>query len=145
MNKSFSEEIIEIDGKEYKLFVNRIGIVNWEQKTGLQDKAKDIKEKYQKLDGEEANNVIEDDYDPFAEYSDLEADEAEMKEIYSKFYHMALYKHHKFTVSEANELFEKAIAEYGLNQLAELALQILDEVNAPSEQTKKLKALKSTK
>ena len=46
MDKNFSEEIIEIDGKEYKLFINRIGIVNWEKMTKAKRMGKALEEKY---------------------------------------------------------------------------------------------------
>ena len=46
MNKKFSEEIIEIDGKEYTLFMNRQGVVNWEKITKLKEKSQKYQEKY---------------------------------------------------------------------------------------------------
>ena len=142
MNKNFSEVIIEINGNEYTLFINRVGIVNWEKNYGIKEKAEDIEKKYKTLS---EKIEITDDYDPFAADYDIDAEEEEMKKMYSRFYHMALYKNHKFTIAEADELFNKAVEEYGLQQLADLANQMVEEANIPSQNLKNLKALKSTK
>ena len=142
MNKKFSEEIIEIDGKEYTLFMNRQGVVNWEKYTKLGEKSEKYKNKY--VDTKEIE--LTDDFNPFGDNDTLEEDTQEMKDIYSKFYWIALYTNHKFKISEANELFEKAIEEYGLEQLADLAQQMLDNVNTNTNQNlKNLKALKPKK
>lgn len=143
--KNFSEEIIEIDGKEYTLFVNRIGIVNWEKATKLSETAKELENKYK---NSEQNFEFNDNCDPFAtNYSDSEIDEDEKKlyDLYSKFYWMALYKHHKLTINEANDLFYKAIDEYGIQQLSDLAEQMIKNANNQNANLKNLKALKSTK
>lgn len=143
--KNFSEEVIEVDGKEYTLFINRIGIVNWEKATKLTDLAKTMESKY-KDSNEEI--VFNDDFDPFSEnYDSKEIDEDEQKlyDVYSKFYWMALYKNHKLSIKKANDLFHKAIEEYGIYQLAELAQQMIENANTQSGNLKNLKALKSTK
>lgn len=145
MNKSFSEEIIEIDGKEYTLFVNRIGVVNWEKATKLKDKSKYYEDKYANSDKEEYE--FNDDINPFeGDMKDLEEDEKTLIDVYSKFYWMALYKNHKLSVADANSLFEKALEEYGIEQLADLAQQMLENINSNNNKNlKNLKALKSTK
>ena len=143
MNKKFSEEIIEIDGKEYTLFMNRQGVVNWEKITKLKEKSQKYQEKYIDLN---EDFELTDDFDPFQEDKTLEDDVNEMHDIYSKFYWIALYTNHKFTISEANELFEKAMEEYGFEQLSDLAQQMLDNVNTNTNQNlKNLKALKPKK
>lgn len=145
--KNFSEEVIEIDGKEYTLFINRIGIVNWEKATKLQETASNIEKKYKN----KGNNPIEftDDIDPFQsdiDENELANDEKQLYDLYSKFYWVALYKHHKLSIKEADDLFYKAIDEYGINQLAELAQQMVSEANNQKYgDLKNLKALKSTK
>ena len=144
MNKKFSEEIIEIGGVEYTLFINRQGIVNWEKYTKLSEKSEKYKDKY--IDSKEDTFELTDDFDPFGDNDSLEEDEKEMLDIYSKFYWIALYTNHKFTISQANQLFEQAIEEYGLDQLADLAQQMLDSVNTNNNQNlKNLKALKPKK
>ena len=141
MNKNISEEIIEIDGKEYTLFVNRIGIVNWEKATKLASTIKNVQDKYSKED----DVVFDDNCNPFESNYDIDDDEKELYDIYSKFYWMALYTHHKLSINEANDLFYKAIDEYGINQLAELAQQMIEAINTDNRNLKNLKALKSTK
>ena len=154
MNKNISEEVIEIGGKEYTLFLNRKGIVNWERFTKLNEKA----EKYDKLRDELTKETTDDDVEidentnPFELYSDVDEDMletqlAEMKDLYAKFYWVALYTHHKLTLSQARELFEEAEKEYGINQLAELANQMLETANKDiiNKEPKNLKALKSVK
>ena len=141
---NISEELIEIDGKEYTLFINRAGIVNWEKATKLQATAKDLEEKYKNItDGE----VSEEDFEanPFGE-NDFDADEQHAIDIYRKFYFMALYKNHQLSKQEASDLFDKAIEEYGIDQLVELAQQMLTSANTNKQANlKNLKALKSTK
>lgn len=45
MNNHISEEIIEIGGKEYTLFLNRKGITTWENKTNISSKALELQKK----------------------------------------------------------------------------------------------------
>ena len=142
MNKNISEEIIEIDGKEYTLFINRTGIVNWEKATSLKTTAKELTEKYKEKDNK---IVFDDNFDPFSSEFDIDEDEKKLYDAYSKFYWMALYKNHKLTIKEADELFYKAVDEYGINQLAELAQQMIESANTDNTNLKNLKALKSTK
>ena len=152
MNKNVSEEIIEIGGKEYTLFLNRTGIVNWEKMTKLNDKA----EKYQKVAEQLTSDEeieITDNSNPLELYTGINEEELdnqfnEMIEMYVKFYWVALYTHHKLPLNQVRELFNEAIAEYGIDQLAELANQMIENANKDmmnSKERKNLKALKSTK
>ena len=70
-----------------------------------------------------------------------------MSDIYAKFYWVALYQNHKLSVSEAKKLFDKAVEEYGIDQLIQLANQMLENANKDlvGKSIKNLKALKSTK
>lgn len=145
MNK-VSEEIIEIDGKEYTLWINRAGIVNWEKATKLQATAKDLGEKYNNTDLENGE-VSEEEFEtnPFGE-NDYDADEEHLIDIYRKFYFMALFKNHNLSKQEAGELFDKALEEYGIDQLAELAQKMIETANKNNNSNlKNLKALQSTK
>lgn len=151
MNNNISEEKIEIGGKEYTLFLNRKGIINWEKFTKLDEKAErydELAQELKKLDDVE----ITEDTNPFELYDDvdeseLETELAEMIDLYAKFYWVALYTHHKLSLSQARELFEQAKEEYGMNQLAELANQMLETANKDviNREIKNLKALKSVK
>lgn len=142
MNNHINEEIIEVGGKEYTLFINRQGIVNWEKKTKLQKEANKIKEMVEQ-DDEEIE--ITDDTNPFEMYSIDEDEEVKKIEyIYIQFYWVALYTHHKLTISETEKWFSEAKEEYGFNQLAELVHQMVDNANRDNT-PKKLKALKQTK
>lgn len=151
----FSQEKIEIDGKEYILFLNRKGIVSWEKITTLQKQAKEMEKKYKEfVDVSESDFPIEvkDGDNPFEisggnEIDDLTADEEKLKDIYIKFYWVALYENHKLPISEVKNLFAKAEEEYGLEQLIGLANQMVEDANTDryGAKTKKLKALRPTK
>lgn len=152
MNKNISEEIIEIGGKEYTLFLNRIGIINWERMVNLNEKSNE----FNKLANEivEVNEDIEinEDTNPFEMYEDINENVlneqlAQMIDIYAKFYWVALYTHHKLSLSQARELFDIAMEEYGIEQLSELANQMIEVANKDmmKKERKNLKALKSTK
>ena len=54
--QEFSKEIIEIDGEEYTLFLNRKGIISWENITKVSKKANELQEKYK-----EVSNILNDD------------------------------------------------------------------------------------
>lgn len=148
MNKNISEEVIEIGGKEYKLFLNRKGITAWEQATKLDEKATEINNTIKKFK-EQGELEISDDANPFELYDDEELDRQyqAMFDVYAKFYWVALYTHHKLSLSEATKLFESAVQEYGLEQLSQLASQMITTANTDmfAGQRKNLKALKPTK
>ena len=153
--KEFSKETIEIDGKEYTLFLNRKGIVSWENITKVTKKTNELQNKYKgiidKINDDKPVEVT-DDTNPF-EYADDSAndllqDKELLRNIYIKFYWIALYENHKLPISEVEELFSKAEKEYGLEQLMGLANQMLEDANTnkyENTELKKLKALRQTK
>lgn len=153
--KEFSTEKIEIAGNEYTLFLNRKGIVSWEKITTLQKQAKEMEKKYKDFSGFSSNDEpvpVKDGDNPFElagqdEVDDLEADEAKLKDIYLKFYWIALYENHKLPISEVEKLFAQAEEEYGLEQLIGLANQMIEDANTDKygAKTKKLKALRPSK
>lgn len=153
--KEFSKEVIEIDNKEYTLFINRKAIVSWENITKFSEKAENIKEKYKNISEfkTEKNEVeVSDNDNPFdyanEEFVDIDEDEKLVRDIYIKFYWIALYENHKLPLSEVNELFVKAEEEYGIEQLIELANQMVEDANKNkygNTELKKLTALHQTK
>ena len=153
MVNNISEKHIEIDGKDYTLFLNRKGIASWENITKFSKKIQELNTKYQetieKVDDEPIN--VEDNSNPFDfsdtdEIKDLEKDEQELKDIYVKWYWIALYTNHKLTLSEVNDLFTKAEEEYGIEQLIELANKMTEQANKnQNANLKKLEALNQMK
>lgn len=149
--KELSTEKIEIDGKEYTLFLNRKGLVSFEKITKLSKKTEELKKKYSAIiDMTEDDKPIDvkDDDNPFdyakdSEVTDTEKDILELKEIYIKFYWIALYENHKLPLSEVSKLFDKAEKEYGIEQLILLANQIIDEVNKDRYENTEIKKLKA--
>lgn len=150
-----STEKIEIDGKEYTLFINRKGLLTWEKIAKVVQESKKMRDKYlNTIEKEENDNPIEisDKDNPFEFVDDdmveaLEDDETKLKEIYIKFYWIALYENHKLPISEVKTLFEKAEEEYGLEQLIALASQMIEDINKDKSgktPVKKLKALRPT-
>lgn len=153
--KEFSKESIEIDDVEYTLFVNRKGIVSWENITKVSQKAEELQKKYKKTIDKIKDNEpikVEDNANPFDyaddNVNDLEEDKELMRDIYVKFYWIALYENHKLSLSEVEKLFEQAEKEYGFNQLTELANQMISDANSDkygNTELKKLTALHQTK
>lgn len=154
--QEFSKETIEIAGNEYTLFLNRKGIISWENITKASKKAEEVQERHKDLIEMVATNdpiEVSDDANPFdyandAELDQLEAEIEQLKDIYIKFYWIALYENHKLSVSEVKELFNKAEEEYGLEQLINLANQMVEDANTNKYGTteiKKLKALRPAK
>lgn len=154
--QEFSKEIIEIDGKEFTLFLNRKGLVSWENITKITKKADQLNKKYKDtinsfnddlpIDVNDTDNPF--DYAKDEELEELSKDEEELRDIYIKFYWIALYENHKLSLSEAKELFEKAEKEYGLEQLMLLANQMIEDANKNkygNTELKKLTALHQTK
>jgi hypothetical protein len=153
--KELSTEIINIDGVDYTLFLNRKGIVAWEKFTKSEsERFAQISEKYQEILN---NNAVENfdgldnDTDPFEgleEIDNLDSDIEYMNRIYSRLYWILLYTNHKLSISDARELYNKACDEYGNEQVILLARQMVDEVNSEPKESKQLKnlaALKPTK
>lgn len=154
--KEFSKEKIEIGGEEYTLFLNRKGIVSWEKITQLQKQAKTLENKYKGLQGIDLDNDIpievKDGDNPFEiagsdEIDGIEEDEKKLRDIYVKFYWIALYENHKLPLSKVEELFNEAEKEYGLEQLVNLSNQMVEDANSNKygAKTKKLKALRPKK
>lgn len=143
MDKNISNVKIEIGGKEYTLFMNRTGLVNWESLTKLQEKGKKYENQLKEFNGE-----VTDDTNPFEMYTTddfeekMDETENETKDIYLKFYWIALYTHQKLSLDEVRKLFDKAIEEYGFQQLADLAMQIIEDMNT-NKVTGELKNLKA--
>jgi len=154
--QEFSKETIEIDGKEYTLFLNRKGLVSWENITKVSKKADELQNKYkgtiEKIKNSEPVEV-NDETNPFDyaddSVNDLLQDQEILKEIYVKFYWIALYENHKLPISEVEKLFDKAKEEYGLEQLIGLANQMIEDANTnkydKNTELKKLTALRQTK
>lgn len=147
----FSKEVIEIEGKEYTLFLNRIGIVAFE-KFSRQEKAKivELQKIYSEVD--ESNFVdITDDTDPFANLDDVMTVKEVRDKIYEKLFWIMLRTTHKLSFSEAKELYAKAKQTYG-SQVIALCDQMLEDVNLDkfsieedNKDVKKLAALRPTK
>ena len=148
--KELGTEIIEIAGNEYKLFLNRKGIVAWEKYAKEENaKARALQEKYKDLDNEE-DLVIEDDTNPFDNTEDVsEEDTNIISTSYRKLYWIMLFENHKLSYKEANKLYDLAIKEYGEVQLIQLATQMIQDANSNQmgdiNEIKKLPALKPSK
>ena len=150
--KEFGKEIIEIDGKEYTLFLNRKGVITWEKITNAIHKAEAIEKKYQNLDinglGEDVE--IKEGDNPFELADninlDIEDDSEEMLIIYKKLYWIMLYEEHKLDYKDVEILWDKAVEEYGVDQLVELAFQMIEDANTnKTSNLKNLKALRPKK
>lgn len=148
--KDFSKEIINIDGVDYTLFLNRKGIMAWEKITKVASRANDIESRYQNIGvhskNEEAIEVKDGD-NPFEllgeEENQLEKDENELIEYYIKLYWIMLYENHKLDLKDVKILWDKAVQEYGVEQLVDLALQMIDDANSNRTGNNELKNLKA--
>lgn len=145
--KEFGKEIIEIDGKEYTLFLNRKGILTWEKITNAIHKAEEIEKKYKDLEniGKIEEIEINDGDNPFelAENVklDIEDDSEAMLTMYKKLYWIMLYEEHKLNYKDVEILWDKAVEDYGVDQLIELAFQMIEDAN--TDKTSGLKNLKA--
>lgn len=147
----FSNEVIEIEGKEYTLFLNRAGVVAIEKFT-REEKLK--VENLQKIvDDVETGGIVEinDDTDPLAGLEDMvESSMIIQKNTYKKIFWIMLRTTQKIPFSEACRLYDAACQEYG-NQVDMLIEQMMSDVNVdritPEENknVKNLKALRPTK
>lgn len=144
---NFSEEKIEIDGKEYTLFLNRKGIVAWEKYNKEEvKKVQEIQDKYKDLLNGKESKMNEEN--PFEDVTEIDDDTKMMEKMFIKLYWIMLYTNHKMTLKEVEELWSKAIAEYGLEQLGELANQMIEDANKDllgKQEVKKLTALRPKK
>ena len=153
--KELSTEIINIDGVDYTLFLNRKGIMAWEKYSKSEkDKVSELRQKYENIikdNGVDNFEGLDDNTDPFEgleEIDNLQSDIDYLNNIYGRLYWIMFYTNHKFSISEANKLYQKACDEYGNEQVILLARQMVDEVNTDPDKGKQLKnlaALKPTK
>lgn len=147
----FSKETIEIEGKEYTLFLNRAGVVAIEKYT--REEKKKV-ENLQKIVSDVENGgivQITDDTDPLAGLEDMvETSKNVQKDTYKKIFWIMLNTTQKIPYNEACRLYDVAYEEYG-NQVDKLLEQIMSDVNEdktlPEENknVKNLKALRPTK
>ena len=146
--KELSTEIIEIGGKEYTLFLNRKGVIAFEKTSKILQTVNEMAKKYQHPVEEEME--IDPNANPFEVYgedNEVDEDTKKLKEVFIKFYWIALYEHQQLNLEEVRELFEQAEKEYGLGQLVDLGYQMIEDVNKDkgSVELKKLKALRPKK
>ena len=150
--KEFGKEIINIDGKDYTLFLNRKGILAWEKITNVSSKAAEIERKY--LDPEDIPSKedveINDGDNPFEIADNIkteyEEDEEKLITTYKKLYWIMLYEMHKLDYKEVEVLWDKAEKEYGVEQLMDLGTQMIEDANTNKAQNlKNLKALRPKK
>lgn len=146
--KEFSQEVIEIDGVEYTLFLNRTGILAWEKYSRKEnEEVWKLREMYNKINNSE-EEVIKEDTNPFEDAETLIKSEESTSKAYKKMFWILLYTNHKLSLEKAEELFDKACEEYGREQVIALEDQMVDDANkdrVTNENTKKLPALRPTK
>ena len=145
--KDFSKEIINIDGVDYTLFLNRDGIVTWEKLSNAMKKTSEIESHYKDGLPSLEEMEIKDGDNPFElakqQSSQLEKDEEMLTDMYIKFYWIMLYENHKLDLKDVKVLWEKAVQEYGIEQLIELGMQMLDDANRNKLENQNLKNLKA--
>lgn len=126
--KDFSKEIINIDGEDYTLFLNRKGIIAWEKYANEENsKLSEISKKYDNI--LDNNAEITDDTNPFEDIEDIEEDVNTVSNTYKKLYWIMLYENYKFSLSKASELYDKAVEEYGEGQIIALGNQMIEDAN----------------
>jgi predicted AlkP superfamily phosphohydrolase/phosphomutase len=150
----FSKEVIEIDGVEYTLFLNRAGLVAIEKFT--KEEMQKVEEAQKLANFMEDNNAeINDDTDPLEGLDKVEealnSIDTVKRDIYKKMFWIMLRTTHKLTPNECFELYDKAIEEYG-EQVNKLIDQIVEDINidkytpkVENKNVKNLKALRPTK
>lgn len=153
--KNFSKEIIEINGTEYSLFLNREGIVAFEKYS--RNESKKLQEIAKKLNEKAKTSVafeVKDDANPFEDKEILENEELinetanAQSNLYKRLYWIMMYTDQKLTISEVNDLYDKACEEYGEEQIIALADQIVEDANSNKvnkDELKKLPALRPRK
>ena len=153
--KEFSKEVIEIDGKEYTLFLNRKGIIAYEKYAKEEQKqAIELEKKYKPLILEEKNGKkdadleIKDDTNPFEgieSLDDVDEDHKLIIRLYKKLYWIMLYENHQLSFNAVSDLYDKACEEYGEENIIALANQMVNEANTDNVSKKELKNLKALK
>lgn len=133
-----SKERIEISGVEYTLFLNRRGLIAWEKYSKEENrKLQEMQNKYNIVEDIE----ISDETDPFAGVEDFEEDSKIVSTTFKRLYWIMLYTEHKLSLTQVNELYDKACEEYGETQLIELAQQMIEDMNIDKVSKTKLKNL----
>lgn len=140
-------EIVEIDGKEYTLELNRDSFLKIDQYTNIQKSNEIInKDLYEYID------EIDDNVDPFANtISDEELDiaieekESTLKKMITRAFWIWLYPNHKLSISQVSEMLEKEFNDDAkFNKLAEMYADLLNKCveikTSYEEQRKNLKA-----
>lgn len=138
--KEFSKEIINIGGVDYTLFLNRKGVIAWENitkarrnKSKLEETINDINQDIEVRDGDNPFEI--------AKVDEVLSAEDEAIEYYDKLYWIMLYEEHKLDYSVVKDLFQQAIKEYGLDALGELAAQMIEDANTNRNENNELKKL----
>jgi len=149
--KELSKEIINIDGTDYTLFLNRAGIVAFENYTKKErEDLAEISNKYANISTEQVDfEGLDNNANPFDginELNDVDEDTKKVSNIFKRLYWIMWYTEHKLSISEASDLYDKAVKEYGVEQLIQLGQQMIEEVNTdPNANLKNLAALKPKK
>lgn len=150
-----SKETIEIDGKEYTLFLNRKGIIAWEKYSkDEKTKTSELAKKYQTFLDDNVEEQINKDTNPFKDLDvidNIDEDTKFMTKIYKKLYWIMLYTNHQLNIDDAALIYDKACEEYGEMQIVLLAKQMLEDTNndiytkSENKQLKNLAALRPSK
>lgn len=140
--KEFSKEIINIDGVDYTLFLNRKGIVAWENITKATKRQNELRDKIKGLKSDEEIEIKAGD-NPFeiSGADDILEAEEQSKTYYKKLFWIMLYENHKLDYKDVEVLFDKAVTEYGYESLIELSLQMLEDANINQSENNELKKL----
>ena len=148
---NFSEEIIEVEGIEYKLFLNRAGIALWEKTTKFSEFAQLLEKKYKGGLDLDSELELNDEFNPnsmLEQFDNVDEDEEKLTKSVIMFYCVALSKNHNLNLAQTKEWFAKAENDYGIEQLTALMVQMIENANVSvtgSNNLKNLKALKSAK
>lgn len=133
-----SKERIEISGVEYTLFLNRKGLIAWEKFCKEENKKlQEMQDKYSDVE----DNEITDETNPFDGVEEFEEDSKTISTTFRRLYWIMLYTEHKLSITNANELYDEAIKEYGETQLIELAQQMIEDMNIDNISKTELKNL----
>ena len=140
--KEFSKEVINIDGVDYTLFLNRRGIVAWENITKATKRQNELKNKIKGLKSDEEIEIKTGD-NPFeiSGADDILEAEEQSKIYYKKLFWIMLYENHQLDYKDVEILFDKAVTEYGYESLIELSLQMLEDANINQSENNELKKL----
>lgn len=151
--KEFSKEFIEIDGVTYTLFLNRKGIVAWEKFCKEEnEKIKKLENKYKNVvENSDKEIELNDDTNPFdgiEEMDDFDNDKELIRKTYKRLYWIMLYTEHKLSISQVDELYEKAIQEYREEDILALGQQMIEDMHkdrVSKDNLKNLTALRPKK